>query len=173
MFDHTVQTLFKISSCDARLQQGGFNVPRKGKHNDKAHPPIHPTAHAANVAGDEKKVYEYITRRFLACCSKDAEGWQTTVDVEYGGEAFHATGRHLISCFKKRWLTTDIGLVVLERNYLDVYPYDKWTGNVLPPFEEDQEFRPSTCTLERGQTSSPSLLTEADLVALMDKNGIG
>jgi DNA topoisomerase-3 len=44
------------------------------------------------LAGDEKKVYEYITRRFLACCSKDAEGWQTTIDVEYGGEEFHATG---------------------------------------------------------------------------------
>ncbi|KAK2464337.1 hypothetical protein APHAL10511_003794 [Amanita phalloides] len=119
------------------LQQGGFNTPRKGKHNDKAHPPIHPIAHAGNLAGDDKRVYEYITRRFLACCSKDAEGWQTTVDVEYGGEEFHAT------------------------------------GNVLPPFEEDQEFRPSTCVLKEGQTTCPNLLTEADLVSLMDKNGIG
>jgi DNA topoisomerase-3 len=67
-------------------------VPRKGKNNDKAHPPIHPTAHAGNLAGDEKKVYEFITRRFLACCSKDAEGWQTTVDVVCGGEEFYATG---------------------------------------------------------------------------------
>ncbi|KIL66374.1 hypothetical protein M378DRAFT_185976 [Amanita muscaria Koide BX008] len=138
------------------LQQGGFNTPRKGKNNDKAHPPIHPTAHAANLNGDDKRVYEFITRRFLACCSKDAEGWQTTVEVDYGGEEFFATG-----------------LVVLERNYLLVYPYDKWTGNVLPPFEEDQEFRPSLCLLKEGKTSSPSLLTEADLVSLMDKNGIG
>ena len=74
------------------MQQGGFSVPRKGKNDDKAHPPIHPTAHAGNLAGDEKRVYEYITRRFLACCSKDAEGWQTTVDVVYGGEEFSATG---------------------------------------------------------------------------------
>lgn len=74
------------------LEQGGFNTPRKGKHDDKAHPPIHPTAHAGNLTGDEKKVYEYITRRFLACCSKDAEGWQTTVEVVCGGEFFSATG---------------------------------------------------------------------------------
>ena len=74
------------------LQQGGFGVPRKGKKNDQAHPPIHPTAHAANLMGDEKRVYEYITRRFLACCSKDAEGWETTVDVICGDEAFFATG---------------------------------------------------------------------------------
>jgi DNA topoisomerase-3 len=81
-----------MQSFSVRLQQGGFGVPRKGKNDDKAHPPIHPTAHAGNLAGDEKRVYEYITRRFLACCSKDAEGWQTTVDVVYGGEEFSATG---------------------------------------------------------------------------------
>jgi DNA topoisomerase III len=46
----------------------------------------------ANLGGDEKKVYEFITRRFLACCSKDAEGWETTVDVVCGDEFFYATG---------------------------------------------------------------------------------
>ena len=32
---------------------------------------------------------------------------------------------------------------------------------------------PSVCELREGQTTKPSLLTEADLVGLMDKNGIG
>ncbi|EGN99753.1 hypothetical protein SERLA73DRAFT_52441 [Serpula lacrymans var. lacrymans S7.3] len=138
------------------LQEGGFNVPRKGKNNDKAHPPIHPTAHVANLAGDEKKVYEYIARRFLACCSKDAEGSETTVDVEYGGEQFYVTG-----------------LVILQRNYLEVYPYDKWSSKEIPEFREGEEFGPTVCEVREGQTSAPSLLTEADLVTLMDKNGIG
>ena len=74
------------------LGQSGFSTPRKGKHDDKAHPPIHPTAHAGVLVGDEKKVYEYITRRFLACCSKDAEGWQTTVEAVCGGEVFATSG---------------------------------------------------------------------------------
>ncbi|GLB36997.1 putative introduces a single-strand break via transesterification at a target site in duplex DNA [Lyophyllum shimeji] len=138
------------------LNQGGFAVPRKGKNNDKAHPPIHPTAYAGNLAGDEKKVYEFITRRFLACCSIDAKGFETTVDVECGGEHFSATG-----------------LLVLERNYLEVYPYEKWLGHELPNFEEGEEFQPSVCELREGRTSKPKLLTEADLVTLMDKNGIG
>lgn len=77
---------------DFSLQNGEFTPPRRGKKNDKAHPPIHPTAHAGNLAGDEKRVYEYITRRFLASCSKDALGWETTVDVVCGGEEFSATG---------------------------------------------------------------------------------
>ncbi|KAG9102785.1 DNA topoisomerase [Ceratobasidium sp. 370] len=138
------------------LQNGGFQRPRDGKKNDKAHPPIHPTAHANNLQPDAKRVYEYVTRRFLACCSKDAEGFQTTVDVNVNEEEFYATG-----------------LVVLERNYLEVYKYDKWTGKYLPDFEEGQEFMPSVCELRDGETTSPALLTEADLVTLMDKNGIG
>lgn len=66
-----------------------------------------------------------------------------------------------------------IGLVIHERNYLDVFPYDKWGDSLLPPFEEGERFRPSTCVLKEGSTSAPNLLTEADLVNLMDKNGIG
>jgi DNA topoisomerase III len=65
------------------------------------------------------------------------------------------------------------GLTVRERNYLDVFPYDKWSDKELPNFEEGEEFMPSVCELKDGETTRPSLLTEADLVALMDKNGIG
>lgn len=66
-----------------------------------------------------------------------------------------------------------IGLIVLVRNYLEVYVYDKWVGKYLPEFEEGEQFMPTVCELREGQTTSPSLLTEADLVGLMDKNGIG
>ncbi|KIM45556.1 hypothetical protein M413DRAFT_430221 [Hebeloma cylindrosporum] len=144
----------------ASLQQGGYSEPRRGKNNDKAHPPIHPTAHANNLAGDEKRVYEYITRRYLAACSKDAEGWQTTVDVECGGEEFSATG-------------LNYRLIVKERNYLNVYIYDKWNGHHVPDFQEGEEFEPTTREIRQGTTSKPNYLTEADLVTLMDKNGIG
>lgn len=72
--------------------EGGFENPRRGRNNDNAHPPIHPTAHAANLAGDEKRVYDYIVRRFLASCSKDAIGAETTVEVNYGNEEFYAKG---------------------------------------------------------------------------------
>ncbi|PPQ66473.1 hypothetical protein CVT24_007047 [Panaeolus cyanescens] len=138
------------------LQNGGFGPPRRGKNDDKAHPPIHPTAHANNLNHDEKRVYDYITRRFLAACSKDAEGWQTTVEVTCGGEHFTATG-----------------LIVTARNYLEVFVYDKWEGHHLPDFQEGHMFAPSKCEVREGQTTKPSYLTEADLVTLMDKNGIG
>lgn len=65
------------------------------------------------------------------------------------------------------------GLVIRERNYLDVYTYDKWNGNHLPEFQVNERFQPDELDLREGRTTQPSLLTEADLVSLMDKNGIG
>ncbi|KAG0149961.1 hypothetical protein CROQUDRAFT_58679, partial [Cronartium quercuum f. sp. fusiforme G11] len=161
-FDHQVLIDKQINDATwggfaSRLKnEGGFQRPRNGKKNDKAHPPIHPTAHANNLADDEKRVYELITRRYLACCSKNAVGKTTTIDVLIAEEAFTATG-----------------LVILERNYLDVYVYDKWSGHTLPDFQVGEKFMPSVCELNEGSTTRPNPLTEADLVGLMDKNGIG
>ncbi|KAH8916977.1 prokaryotic type I DNA topoisomerase, partial [Atractiella rhizophila] len=138
------------------LKDGGYERPKNGSKNDKAHPPIHPTSHVSNLTGDDKKVYEFITRRYLACCSKNALGNETVVEISIGEEQFSAKG-----------------LIVLERNYLDVYPYDKWEGNHIPDFTKGEKFIPDVCEMKHGRTTKPSLLTEADLVSLMDKNGIG
>ncbi|BGP25078.1 DNA topoisomerase [Rhodotorula toruloides] len=138
------------------LDNDGFERPRNGKKNDKAHPPIHPTQHVNNLTGDDKRVYDLVVRRFLACCSKNAKGLETTCEIDIAGEVFSAKG-----------------LVIRERNYLDVYVYDKWTGNHLPEFQVGEHFEPDELAFKEGLTTQPSLLTEADLVSLMDKNGIG
>ena len=106
---------------------------------------------------DERRVYEFVVRRFLACCSEDAKGESTTVEIQYGDEDFAATG-----------------LVVLERNYLDVYVYDKWdSSQPLPTFTLDETFEPTMANITEGKTSPPGYLTEPELIALMDANGIG
>jgi DNA topoisomerase-3 len=51
----------------------------------------------------------------LACCSEDAIGKKTSVEVEMGGEIFTASG-----------------LMVIARNYLDVYTWDRMSGNTIP-----------------------------------------
>ncbi|XP_053654967.1 DNA topoisomerase 3-alpha isoform X2 [Cherax quadricarinatus] len=130
--------------------------PRKGKKSDQAHPPIHPTKYTSDLHGNDQKIYEFIVRRFLACLSKDAKGLETIVDIEIAGEEF-TTG----------------GLIILERNYLDVYPYDRWSDKVMPQYEEGQVFDPTSLEIVDGETSPPPLLTEADLIALMEKHGIG
>ncbi|CAK4032609.1 DNA topoisomerase [Lecanosticta acicola] len=141
------------------LMNGGFSQPRPGRNNDKAHPPIHPVNFVApNVLNqDEQKVYEFVARRFIACCSEDAKGSKTEISILYGDETFNTSG-----------------LTVLERNYLDVYPYDKWTSTQeLPRFDEGETLTPTEARIHEGQTSPPGYLTEPELIALMDANGIG
>lgn len=61
----------------------------------------------------------------------------------------------------------------MARNYLEVYPYDKWASSAVPDFQENEQFMPSVLEVKDGKTTRPNLLTEADLVGLMDRNGIG
>lgn len=56
---------------------------------------------------------------------------------------------------------------------MDVYPYDKWTAKEILNYERDTHFEPTEIAMPEGQTSAPSLLTEADLIGLMEKHGIG
>lgn len=78
------------------------------------------------------------------------------VAIDLGGEAFSTSG-----------------LMVIERNFLDVYPYEVWSDRAIPVFQEGQTFRPHGINMRDGETQPPSLLSEAELIAKMDENGIG
>ena len=141
-----------------------FEHPKAGSHSDNAHPPIYPCkplggsggGGSAGLAGNDLKLYEFVTRHFLACCSKDAVGDETHVEIEIAGERFHTNG-----------------LAIRARNYLDVYPYDKWSSKSVPLFREGDTFVPAEILMTEGTTTPPSLLSEHELISLMDKNGIG
>ena len=62
---------------------------------------------------------------------------------------------------------------MIQRNYLEVYVYEKWFDKEILDYESIPEFQPSAIDLIAGETQPPKLLTEADLIALMDKHGIG
>lgn len=141
------------------LHNNKFVWPRAGTHDDKAHPPIHPITYAAPsvLNNEEGRLYELVVRRFLACCADDAKGMATDVEIAYGSERFRAKG-----------------VRVLERNFLDVYPYENWTDTAqLPAFSMGERFEPTEALMTQGKTSAPGYLTEADLIGLMDANGIG
>lgn len=68
--------------------------------------------------GNEQRLYEFIVRSFLACCSKDAQGEETTVTINLSDEKFNASG-----------------LMITARNYLEVYPYDKWSSKEIHVYQ--------------------------------------
>ncbi|KAF4753358.1 hypothetical protein FOZ63_033941, partial [Perkinsus olseni] len=84
-------------------------------------------------------------------------GAESRIEVAVGDETFHATG-----------------LTVVEENWLEVYPYVKWKGSTeLPPVVLHQRVRVTELMMSSGTTEPPELLSEAELIDLMDKNHIG
>ena len=51
--------------------------------------------------------------------------------------------------------------------------WERWEGNLLPPFAVGMSFVPSVLMLRESSTAPPPLLSESDLISLMDANGIG
>ncbi|PSS30207.1 DNA topoisomerase [Actinidia chinensis var. chinensis] len=139
--------------------EGLWRNPSSGGHDDKAHPPIHPTKFSGGESRwsqDHHRLYELVVRHFLACVSKPAVGAETTVEIDIAGELFSSSGR-----------------VILEKNYLDVYRFESWGGSMIPTYTFGQQFVPTTLTLDSGVTRPPPLLSEAGLLTCMDKAGIG
>ncbi|KAJ0809834.1 putative DNA topoisomerase transcription factor interactor and regulator CCHC(Zn) family [Helianthus annuus] len=82
---------------------GLWRNPSGGGHDDKAHPPIHPTKFSAGESRwseDHKKLYELVVRHYLACVSQPAVGAETTVEIDIAGEMFSALGRTIVAVKK-------------------------------------------------------------------------
>lgn len=101
-------------------------------------------------------IFLYVTRRFLASLFDDAKYHEKCVRIGYGGEFFKVKGNTL-----------------LERNYLEMFPYDKFSNVELPNLHVGQLLSLEGFLIKIGQTSAPRLLSETDLISTMDKNGIG
>lgn len=65
------------------------------------------------------------------------------------------------------------GLMITEYNFLQVYPYIKWSESHIPYFQEGDIITTTECMLNSHFTQAPPLLSESDLISLMDKAGIG
>lgn len=148
------------------LTQNKYCVPRDGGHDDSAHPPIHPTKFdetlLSSLTINEQKVYEFISRHFLACCSYDAVGETTTIHAEIRNTQLHCVEQFTTS-----------GLIIKERNYLDIYVYEHWSNNLLPDININDQYQPSELLMNVCNTEPPVLLSESDLITCMDENGIG
>ncbi|KAM0677623.1 Karyopherin transporter [Binucleata daphniae] len=170
------------SYCE-KLNYDSFAYPRKGKNDDMAHSPIYPLKNGSGLSGNECKIYDFVARRFLACVSKNAVGEEICVSAEVGQELFSTKG-----------------LQILEKNYLEIYTYEKWNENKINDYKLNtkielyQEKNNTTVYdkkqnevmyvdkdnryigslgVENKETKPPSFLTEPELISLMDKNGIG
>lgn len=133
-------------------------MPRQGKSTDEAHPPIHPVKnYDKDQSTKEFEVYDLIARRFIANCSLDAKTAEVVVTASVEDEYFYTKG-----------------LVIVERNFLDIYEKFYYIKeNTIPEFRVGEEIELEHFFVKEGVTAPPPLLTESDLIQLMDKNGVG
>ncbi|KAJ8263716.1 hypothetical protein COCON_G00161730 [Conger conger] len=136
----------------------GLNRPRKGSDAGD-HPPITPmrAASESELGTDGWRLYEYITRHFIATVSQDCKYLQTIIAFSIGTEAFSCSGKTLISA-----------------GFTEVMP---WQGipeeESLPDCGRGDAFTVDEVKLQEKQTCPPDYLTEAELITLMEKHGIG
>lgn len=142
----------------AVLAAGGVNRPRKG-HDAGDHPPITPMKPAtrAELDGDAWKIYDYITRHFIASVSQDCKYLSTVATFEVGSETFSCTGKTL-----------------LDPGYTTVMHWQAFARNeTVPNFSMGDVVDIQDVKMVECQTSPPDYLTEAEVITLMEKHGIG
>ncbi|KAG5498343.1 hypothetical protein JIQ42_03149 [Leishmania sp. Namibia] len=145
------------SYVTALLQQGHMR-PKAGKDAGD-HPPITPmrSTSPGELSGDEWRIFEYITRHFIASVSPDCRLIRTKITIELGGEFFSISGK-----------------VVEDPGFTAIMPHARVEDDRMPTgINKGDSFQLSDVRLLAGQTQPPSYLTESDLIGLMEKNGIG
>ena len=135
-------------------------VPRKGNSDDKSHPPIHPVKLCSeSQLSDEtdKVVYKFVCCHFLACVAHNAKVERQRITLKAGEHTFsHSSSR------------------ITDKQFLEVYEYqthqesEGLKGLLAGEKVEKFQFKKS-----KGETSPPTPMTEAELISLMEKHGIG
>jgi len=136
--------------------------PTKGKEDDKAHPPIYPTAHLTKQKliqrFDEEhwKIYDLVVRHFLATLSPPALLEKQTLVITIDNLPFKVNGRKII-----------------DYGYLIVYPFETPQEQPLPYLLPGDKLKIREIKIREEKTKPPPYLSESELLALMKRYGIG
>ncbi len=140
---------------------GRRGKPVSGKEYDGAHPPITPTGERKRVKDRlgtlAWKLYDLVTRRYLATLSRDAEvlEWKIVARDPDTGTRFVAEGKE-----------------VKFEGWYAVYPWEKPKERRMPSVREGQVLRARVRAVKRKEPLPPRY-SQSRLVAKMKKLGLG
>jgi DNA topoisomerase-1 len=131
--------------------------PNEGLKSDEAHPAIFPTGIRPKELSDmESRLYDLITRRFLACFAPYAKTASMQVIAQFGDERYIARGMSL-----------------LEKGWYEFYTYATVSEKLLPAFQKGAKAEASKAYLQELQTQPPRRFTKAGLVAELERSMLG
>ena len=134
----------------------------EGGHDAGDHPPITPTALAreGELTGDSWRLYEYITRHFIATLMPNQQSLRTKITFvtqDENREIFVWTGSRMV-----------------KAGFTAVMPWRDVVDDYVPEgIKKGDTYELVDVRLKEGLTSPPPYLTESDLISLMEKLGIG
>jgi DNA topoisomerase-3 len=122
------------------------------------HPPITPmrAAHPHDLGGDSWRIYEYVCRHFIASVSPDCKFIKSKVTIDLHGESFSVSGK-----------------ILEDPGWTAIMPGSGIKEEKVPDVQQGDELHMSEVKLQAGSTKPPGYLTEADLIGMMEKYGIG
>jgi DNA topoisomerase-1 len=127
--------------------------PTEGPKSDPAHPAIYPTGDFKELNEMEKKLYDLIVKRFIACFCAPAIVENKKVTVDVNGLLFNTRG-----------------LKIVEKNWMNVYPNSTKDEDIPTIIGEVsvEEIR-----TEEKQTKPPQRYSAASLVKELEKRDLG
>lgn len=131
--------------------------PRQGRKDDPAHPAIHPTGARPRRLGDqERRVYDLVVRRFLACLGAPAVVDNVAAEVDVNGHVFYLRGS-----------------VTRRRGWLEYYPYVKDRDQPLPALSTGMTIPVTRLQTNRSYTKPPPRFNASSLLLRMEQESIG
>ena len=131
--------------------------PREGKKTDPAHPAIYPTGVNIEVGERERKLYDLIVKRFLACFASNARRESMSVKLLLGSERYVTRGARTV-----------------EKNWIEVYaPYAKFEEVTLPDFREGEQVSVQELSMPKKETKPPARFTPASIIEVLESKSLG
>lgn len=156
--DKIIKKLGKIKEyqkiCEGLLKDG--IKPNEGKKSDSAHPAIFATGEHKKLTDRSKKIYDLITRRFLACFSSPLKRETINVKIDVNGEKFITKG-----------------VTILEPGWYSIYHYASLKEQEIPKMEENNELDKNKIDMLEDFTKPPKRYTEASLIKELEKKELG
>ncbi|MDQ1909179.1 DNA topoisomerase III [Paenibacillus sp. GD4] len=135
--------------------------------------PTEERPHLQALSADERRLYDLIVKRFLSLFYPVFRYDETSVTLDIGGESFYAKGRIVKDEGWKSVYGVDASAMSLDEEEEQRQEEENGPRQTLPPLSVGTELKEVRLGLQKLATKPPGRYTEASLLTVMEKHGLG